>query len=627
MKRLFLITICFLLACKLSAQLLSVDTTEVLLADTYAIDSLRRDYNDNPCAVIKVNVPSVKDLHFDGIIVDALYTADRNTADSIYILYVAEQTRRLRFLHDDYYPGDIVFPSPLKSLTTYQVYLSPHVYEDYSNEGFNWLTIKTKDSYSNIIPNCSIAVGEQVLKTNEKGLAMISLSNGTYEITVSCEGYQNENLELQITEPVQYDIIMTSDSVYQTSLNDKDYNVFSIKDAQKNAWFLTDKMKYELGLTEEQTTDVYEINYDYIRNIKPVGFDSELYTNLRYKNLSYVLDEWQWMMFEATDYFLYPFVSVGNSWDLVIYQHYDRDALYQNFKKDLTKYSGRDYLRTRGIYYKNRGIMHKESLANDPNLLASRSEIIRPFSNKGLQTGEKISSNSSRSGVYKVKVQEASASEHFNVPKQSYTATSYPRNRVGAYTRPRTSSVRYSNWLSNQERTGGHNSLSDRSRNTYLSTRNAERNHNNIGHQRIGERNRPSYSQQRVGHQLGQSDRVDSSTRQSRQSNQVGRSERQSRQSNQVGRSERQSRQSNQVGRSERQSRQSNQVGRSERQSRQSNQVGRSERQSRQSNQVGRSERQSRQSNQGNRSSYQSTPSHQQRSFQGSGGSRGHQRR
>ncbi len=608
----------------MSAQLLSVDTTEVLLADTYAIDSLRMDYNDNPCAVIKVNVPSVKDLHFDGIIVDALYTADRNTTDSIYILYVAEQTRRLRFLHDDYYPGDIVFPSPLKSLTTYQVNLSPHVYEDYSNEGFNWLTIKTKDSYSNIIPNCSITVGDQVLKTNEKGLAMISLSNGTYEITVSCEGYKNENLELRINEPIQYDIIMTSDSVYQTSLNGKDCNVFKIKEAQKHAWFLTDKMKYELGLTEEQTTDVYEINYDYIRSIRPVGDDSELFTNLRYRNLSYVLDEWQWMMFEATDYFLYPFIIEGDSWNLVIYQHYDRNSLYYNFSKVLAKYTGNDYLRTRGIYYQNRGIMHKESLANDPNLLASRSEIIRPFSNKGLQTGEKISSNSARSGVYKVKFQGTSASEQSYVPKRTYTATTYPRNRVGAYTRPRTPSIRYSNWLSNPDRTRSHNSLAERGHSSYRSSRYVERTQNNAGHQRMREQNRPSNTPQDVGSQSRHLNQVNRSGHQSRQSNQV---ERQSRQSSQVGRSERPSRQSSQVGRSERPSRQSSQVGRSERQSRQSNQVGRSERQSRQSNQVGRSERQSRQSNQGNRSSYQSTPSYQQRSFQGSGGSRGHQRR
>ena len=40
------------------------------------------------------------------------------------------------------------------------------------------------------------------------------------------------------------------------------------EEARQRAWFLTDKMAYELNLTPEQYDIAYEINLDYLMSIR-----------------------------------------------------------------------------------------------------------------------------------------------------------------------------------------------------------------------------------------------------------------------------------------------------------------------------------------------------------------------
>ena len=78
----------------------------------------------------------------------------------------------------------------------------------------------------------------------------------------------------------------------------------SIERAREEADFLTDKMAYELGLTESQWSDVYEINYDYFRSMNHLGRSYVRESELRDAKLRYVLTSVQWDKYCAINYFL-----------------------------------------------------------------------------------------------------------------------------------------------------------------------------------------------------------------------------------------------------------------------------------------------------------------------------------
>jgi len=98
----------------------------------------------------------------------------------------------------------------------------------------------------------------------------------------------------------------------------------SVSKVRKEARFLTDKMGYELNLSNAQYNDVYEINYDFIYSIRNVmddvvrGYDwamEEYYTSLDFRNddLRYVLNQTQYRRFLQTDYFYRPIYASGAS--------------------------------------------------------------------------------------------------------------------------------------------------------------------------------------------------------------------------------------------------------------------------------------------------------------------------
>lgn len=72
-------------------------------------------------------------------------------------------------------------------------------------------------------------------------------------------------------------------------------------------------MNQELCLMPQQLQDVYEINFDYFNNVHYVGLSSETELNLRYRSLSFVLDETQWMRYLATAYFIDPLEANGKN--------------------------------------------------------------------------------------------------------------------------------------------------------------------------------------------------------------------------------------------------------------------------------------------------------------------------
>lgn len=99
-------------------------------------------------------------------------------------------------------------------------------------------------------------------------------------------------------------------------------------DARNKAMFLSDKMAYELNLTESQFEAVYEINLDYMLNLEDetdlFGYNWEI----RNRDLGLVLSDWQRNQYLTSEWFYRPFSCDANGWTLAVNNRYNEG---QNF--------------------------------------------------------------------------------------------------------------------------------------------------------------------------------------------------------------------------------------------------------------------------------------------------------
>jgi len=96
----------------------------------------------------------------------------------------------------------------------------------------------------------------------------------------------------------------------------------SYEQARNEALFLTDKMAYELNLTDEQYEAAYEINLDYLMGVASRDDVFGEYWERRNLDLSYILLEWQWNAFCAATYFYRPLYWSDGFWHFAVYARY-----------------------------------------------------------------------------------------------------------------------------------------------------------------------------------------------------------------------------------------------------------------------------------------------------------------
>jgi len=125
-------------------------------------------------------------------------------------------------------------------------------------------------------------------------------------------------------------------------------NAMSLSQARNEARFLTDKMYYELDLTEAQYNYVYEINFDYFYDLNHYRDAYGYLWNRRNEDLGYVLDRWQYNHYIAIEYFYRPVAWVANAWSFVIYRHYRNDLFFYGTPHHYTTYIGSHGWRTNG---------------------------------------------------------------------------------------------------------------------------------------------------------------------------------------------------------------------------------------------------------------------------------------
>ena len=71
-------------------------------------------------------------------------------------------------------------------------------------------------------------------------------------------------------------------------------SAMSYEQARQQALFLTDKMAYELNLTDDQYEAAYEINLDYLMGVDTYDDLYGIYWRQRNLDLSYILLDWQY---------------------------------------------------------------------------------------------------------------------------------------------------------------------------------------------------------------------------------------------------------------------------------------------------------------------------------------------
>lgn len=96
----------------------------------------------------------------------------------------------------------------------------------------------------------------------------------------------------------------------------------SYEQARERALFLTDKMAYELNLTDEQYEAAYEVNLDYLMSINSYDDLYGTYWTRRNLDLSYILYDWQYSTFCSAAYFYRPLIWDNGVWRFSIYARY-----------------------------------------------------------------------------------------------------------------------------------------------------------------------------------------------------------------------------------------------------------------------------------------------------------------
>lgn len=137
---------------------------------------------------------------------------------------------------------------------------------------------------------------------------------------------------------------------------------------RKNTRFLTDRMAHELNLSPEQYNDAYEINFDFIYNVRYLMDDvvdgdswalDDYYRLLDVRNddLRWVLSNYQYTRFLGMEYFYRPIFASAGKWNFRVYVVYPNINFFYFGKPYHYRTYGGGHYRTHynnQSYYRNR---------------------------------------------------------------------------------------------------------------------------------------------------------------------------------------------------------------------------------------------------------------------------------
>ena len=120
MKRLFTLLASLSCVIPLSAQEIKLEKAQELMNDLTARSKMVLDLNDEPCALIRLQIPTEEELTFEGNIIQVEQTPGE------YLIYIPEGTKRIRVKHPQCIPFVVDFPNnglTIKGKSTYSIVL------------------------------------------------------------------------------------------------------------------------------------------------------------------------------------------------------------------------------------------------------------------------------------------------------------------------------------------------------------------------------------------------------------------------------------------------------------------------------------------------------------------------
>lgn len=121
----------------------------------------------------------------------------------------------------------------------------------------------------------------------------------------------------------------------------------SYEEARDQAWFLTDKMAYELNLTSEQYDRAYQINLDYLMSVRTPSDCIGAYWQYRDSDFRCILYDWQYNLYRTLDYFFRPVRWYESRWYYPVFDHYrfgyyyfDRPGVYVSYRGGMWRRRG-----------------------------------------------------------------------------------------------------------------------------------------------------------------------------------------------------------------------------------------------------------------------------------------------
>ena len=165
-----------------------------------------------------------------------------------------------------------------------------------------------------------------------------------------------------------------------------DASAMSKSKVRHNAHFLTDRMAHELRLSRGQYDDIYEINYDFINDVRYVVDDAmrgyawaldRYYEALDYRNddLRWVLNRDQYRRFMRMEHFYRPICSQRGKWVFRVHiKYHNHSHFYFHKPHHYRSYAGSHCHAKRGdrYHYKNR---YKHTTYSSSDYRTSRREV------------------------------------------------------------------------------------------------------------------------------------------------------------------------------------------------------------------------------------------------------------
>lgn len=156
--------------------------------------------------------------------------------------------------------------------------------------------------------------------------------------------------------------------------------------AREQAYYLTDKMAYELNLNDRQYNDAYEINLDYLLSLDKASDLGGAYLAYRNDDLRHILYDWQWRVFATVDYLFRPVGWLYGRWYYPVYSHYRPGYYFYHRPTIFWEYrGGHGRMHFAGGFYHNRRPSWHGGLRGRERSMVGRQE--RPEHHRNGQPG------------------------------------------------------------------------------------------------------------------------------------------------------------------------------------------------------------------------------------------------